>query len=161
MRRTWNRGMNRGEKRKMEGQSWLSENKPPPCLWLTSCHCDIFFPSLSHSTDTQMNQPRHRLMAHCHLCIMSPFISAPYNISHRHTQSICPAAMQFKGHLIKWLWNSQIQTLLTTSSNSHSCSSTQHHWLSRFSQKLLFAPPTPYCSPLSHFLFRLCPFPLP
>lgn len=29
-----------------------------------------------------MNQPQHRLMTDCHLCILSPFIRAPYNISH-------------------------------------------------------------------------------
>lgn len=107
IKRRWNGEMNRGQKWK--DRSWLLQNKPPPCLWLASCHCDIFLPSLSHSTDTQMNQPWHRLMALCHLCIVSPFISAPYNISYKDTHKA--SAQQSCGHLIKWLWNVSIQTL--------------------------------------------------
>lgn len=74
----------RGEENERTELAFI-KNKPPPHLWLTSCHCDIFFSSLSHSTDTQMNQPRQRLMTRCHLCVASPFISVPYNVSHTDT----------------------------------------------------------------------------
>lgn len=121
----------RTEEEKWKDRSWLLQNKPPPCLWLASCHCDIFLPSLSHSTDTQMNQPWHRLMALCHLCIVSPFISAPYNISYKDThkasaqQSCGPRT--FDQMTVKC---SNTNPMLTTSSNSQSCSSTRDHCLS-------------------------------
>lgn len=121
----------RTEEEKWKDRSWLLQNKPPPCLWLASCHCDIFLPSLSHSTDTQMNQPWHRLMALCHLCIVSPFISAPYNISYKDThkasaqQSCSPRT--FDQMTVKCF---NTNPMRTTSSNPQSCSSARDHCLS-------------------------------
>lgn len=87
-------GMNRWEKTKKKGKDgWMElafiRQNLLPCLWVTACHRDVFFLSLSRRhTNTQMNQSWHSLMTHCHLCGVSHVIAAESQNTQTHTQDV-------------------------------------------------------------------------
>lgn len=79
-----------------------------------------------------MNQRRHRLVTHCHLYSMSPFITPLPNISQTRTQRL-PSSPSAQGTFDQITVNLQTQSPILTTFPSDSCSysSSQDHCLPR------------------------------